>query len=288
MTEPDAPAAAADAPAVAPAGGSPPDVSGERSGHSEPGDWRDTLDPDLQRYAERFASAGDAVKTARELRRKLSTAVQLPAPDAPREQTFDILNRLGRPETADGYDVSPPEALPDWVDYADEGVQEAQRSFLDAMHAAGATQDVVDAALGWYWAQLAESETARDRMLDAEIENAQASLRREWGGDYARNAEHAGRAITAFGGDELHDALDRYGLSRHPPVIRAFARIGRSMGEDDMVTGPISETTRDQLRQRAEALVAQDDYWTSEAHQREMREIMQQLYGSGEAGPDAG
>jgi hypothetical protein len=107
------------------------------------------------------------------------------------------------------------------------------------------------------------------------------------GGDFKANLEHAGRAVAAFGGRELGDALEQYGLSNHPAVIRAFARVGRTMGEDEMISGPMIETTRDQLKQRAEDLVSEDDYWTNEAHQREMRQIMLQLYGETEIGPGA-
>lgn len=155
------------------------------------------------------------------------------------------------------------------------------------MHGSGATQEMVDAAFGWYWDRLTESEAARDRVLEDEFANAEAGFRREWGRDFERNLEHAGRAVAAFGGQELGDTLEQFGLANHPAVIRAFARVGRTMGEDIMISGPMTETTRDQLKQRAEQLVAEDDYWTNEAHQREMREIMLQLYGEREIGPGA-
>lgn len=262
-----------------------PDVT--EMGPGEGTDWRATLPPDMHSFANQFASPADAVKTALDLRQKLSTSVQVPAADADPAKRLEVFNRLGRPETVDGYDVSLPENLPDWVSLEDESVQGAQRSFLEAMHGTGATQEMVDAALGWYWNHLSESESARDRVIEDEFANAEAGLRREWGRDFEGNLEHAGRAVAAFGGQVLGDTLEQFGLSNHPAVIRAFARVGRSMGEDTMISGPMTDTTRDQLKQRAEDLVAEDDYWTNEAHQREMREIMLQLYGEKEIGPGA-
>lgn len=250
-------------------------------------DWREALSPDMRSFARQFASPADAVRTALDLRQKLSTSVQIPAADADPARRLEIFNRLGRPETPDGYEVGRPEGVPDWVSFEDEGVQDAQRSFLRAMHGAGATQDVVDAALGWYWQQFAASEAARDRAIETEFAAAETGLRREWGRDFEKNLEHASRAVAAFGGRDLGDALEQYGLSNHPAVVRAFARIGRTMGEDDMISGSISDTTRDQLRRRAEDLVAEDDYWTNETLQREMRQIMLQLYGEKEIGPGA-
>lgn len=254
---------------------------------NETADWRATLPPDMHGFANQFASPADAVKTALDLRQKLSTSVQVPGPDSDPTKRLEVFNRLGRPETVDGYQVTPPENIPDWVSLEDESVQGAQRSFLEAMHGTGATQEMVDTALGWYWNHLSESESTRDRVLDDEFANTEAGLRREWGRDFEGNLEHAGRAVAAFGGQELGDTLEQFGLSNHPAVIRAFARVGRTMGEDTMISGPMTDTTRDQLKQRAEDLVAEDDYWTSEAHQREMREIMLQLYGEKEIGPGA-
>jgi hypothetical protein len=250
-------------------------------------DWRASLPPEMHSFANQFTSPTDAVKTALELRQKLSTSIQVPDADTDLARRLDVFNRLGRPETVEGYVVQPPENLPDWVSFEDDGVQDAQRSFLEAMHGTGATQDMIDTAFGWYWDHLAESESARDRVLESEFSDAEAGLRREWGRDFEANLEHAVRAVVAFGGRELGDVLEQYGLSNHPAVVRAFARAGRTMGEDDMISGPMTGTTRDQLKERAEDLVSEDDYWTNEAHQREMRQIMLQLYGENEIGPGA-
>lgn len=259
----------------------------DRTGSGEAADWRSMLPPEMHNFANQFASPADAVKTALDLRQKLSTSVQVPGADTDPAKRLEVFNRLGRPETVDGYNVTPPENAPDWVSLEDESVQGAQRSFLEAMHGTGATQEMVDAAFGWYWNHLSDSESARDRVLEEELANAEAGLRREWGREFEGNLEHAGRAVAAFGGHELGDTLEQFGLSNHPAVIRAFARVGRTMGEDTMISGPMTDTTRDQLKQRAEDLVAEDDYWTNEAHQREMREIMLQLYGEKEIGPGA-
>lgn len=250
-------------------------------------DWRESLPADMQAFANQFASPADAVKTALDLRQKLSTSIQVPGADADPASRIAVFDRLGRPESVDDYDIAVPENLPDWVSFEDDGVQGAQRSFLEAMHGAGATQEMVDAALGWYWTHLTESEATRDHVLEDDYAAAEAGLRREWGRDFDANLEHAGRAVAAFGGRDLNEAFEQYGLSNHPAVVRAFARIGRTMGEDTMISGPMTDTTRDQLKKRAEDLVSEDDYWTNEAHQREMRQIMLQLYGENEIGPGA-
>lgn len=270
-----------------PAGGAADETAAESVGIGDPEDWRDGLAAEERRFAEQFAAPADAVRSALDYRRKLSTSIQVPDADAGPEARLEVFNRLGRPADVDGYEIAPPANLPAWVPYQDEAVQKAQRGFLEAMHGAGATQEMVDAALAWYWNNLSDTEAARDRALETEYENAESGLRREWGRDFEKNLEHASRAVAAYGGRELGEALEQFGLSSHPAVVRAFARIGRTMGEDDMISGSISDTTRDQLKQRAEDLVAEDDYWSNETLQREMRQIMLELYGDAEIGPGA-
>ena len=47
----------------------------------------------------------------------------------------------------------------------------------------------------------------------------------------------AAKARDAFGSPALKSLLDDSGLGNHPEVIRLFAKVGRAIGEDRMVTG---------------------------------------------------
>lgn len=61
---------------------------------------------------------------------------------------------------------------------------------------------------------------------------------KEFGGEkFAENAKLANRALDAFGTKELRAVLSTYGLSNNPEVIRAFYRVGKTIGEDKLVVG---------------------------------------------------
>lgn len=45
----------------------------------------------------------------------------------------------------------------------------------------------------------------------------------------------AAKAVDRFGGDELRQELDMFGLGDSPVIIRTFAKIGRELGEDRTV-----------------------------------------------------
>lgn len=48
---------------------------------------------------------------------------------------------------------------------------------------------------------------------------------------------HAQRAMEKFGSPDLKQYLNDTGLGNHPELIRTFAHIGKSMAEDNLVTG---------------------------------------------------
>ena len=42
-------------------------------------------------------------------------------------------------------------------------------------------------------------------------------------------------AVEKFGGDSLKQVLDKTGLGNHPEVVKAFAKVGRLIAEDEII-----------------------------------------------------
>lgn len=60
----------------------------------------------------------------------------------------------------------------------------------------------------------------------------------EFGGQkFMQSLRDAQRFVSIFGGDKLKIALDATGAGNHPEIFKAFARAGRILGEDRLVTG---------------------------------------------------
>lgn len=58
----------------------------------------------------------------------------------------------------------------------------------------------------------------------------------ELGGDnFNQSAELAKRVVEKFGTDSFRKALSETNLGNHPELVRIFARIGKSMGDDSFV-----------------------------------------------------
>lgn len=59
---------------------------------------------------------------------------------------------------------------------------------------------------------------------------------KEIGGDnYNKSIELASRVVKQFGTPEFSEALNRTGLGNHPELVRVFARVAKSLGEDTLV-----------------------------------------------------
>jgi len=202
-----------------------------------PGDaanWRDDIaDGDVRRYAERFASPADAVRPALDLRRQISTPLQMPGEGASEAELAAFRRRLGVPDAPEGYDAALPGALA-----GDAGARAGLDAFLGAMHKAGATPGAVRAAIDSY----AALHAAQEQALGRARETAEADLRRRWGGDYERNREFARRAVRRFAGEEADTLFATPlpgggALGDHPGLVALFAAIGRATAEDALHGG---------------------------------------------------
>lgn len=67
----------------------------------------------------------------------------------------------------------------------------------------------------------------------------------ELGGDgHARMVGYARAALKRFGSVELNDVLDHLGVGQHPEILRFFARVGRALAEDEVISSPLTTQTK--------------------------------------------
>lgn len=255
------------------------------SGAATP-DWRGAIaDPGLRRVAEKFTSPAEVVKSYAALQSRLGRSVVKPGPDAGPEELAAYRRQLGVPESAEGYEVTLPDGLPAPL-RDDPGGQALQQDFLKAMHAAGASNDVVQQALDWYYGNVTQSLAQQEKAAAERRAEAEASLRHEWGGDHERNLTFARRAVQSFGDAAFTDFLESQEaegvkLGDHPAFVRAFAAIGRAMGEDLPLSG--AGESGGSLQARIDALHALQDSdpqrYASRAVQSELQSLYGRLYG---------
>lgn len=252
-------------------------------------DWRAGIqDEKLSKFAERFTTPQDALKTAFEFRQKLSNAVTLPGKNAGEDELKEFYSKLGVPESPDGYEMAPSE-LPEGLD-AEEISAELQE-LAQVLHKSGATPAVARAvAETRLQARIAEQE--RTQRAISEARDAQeAALKKEWGADYEPNVKYAARAAKQFGdetfGEFINQTVDGVRIGDHPAFLKAFATIGRKMGEGglhaimDTADKQSMEQQMDDLTRQAHDANSRGDRSKADQLFRQRDELAKQYYGDG-------
>lgn len=193
-----------------------------------------------------FKDVEAIVKTAREQDKLLGNAIRVPGKDAKPEEIEAYLNKLGRPEKADGYDFSVPKDLPEHLPYDAERAtgfkQLAHGLGLTAKQAAGIHDWAVKNAVDDYSSY--SSKTAEERAEAAKAETAK--LEKLWGplnGDQMKtNLAFADKALKDVGGEDVLKEFQRVGLIGtegnvilSAPIAAMLAKFGQAVFKEDQV-----------------------------------------------------
>lgn len=154
----------------------------------------------------------------------------VPSDENDTEAWNDVLSKLGRPESADGYEL--PKPAEDSPAQLPEGMD---RKFAEKAHELGLTNKQARDLFGWYVTDVAESEVnAQGDRLEQERQQAETVLRKEFGNAFNDRITDAQRALREYGDEngELAKMFSQTGLGNDPNVIRFLASIGEGLRED--------------------------------------------------------
>jgi hypothetical protein len=136
-----------------------------------------------------------------------------------------------RPAAVTDYKANVPAEFADKINADEMAATPGWKSLVASLHAAGASQAVVDAATAEFIKTGISIREAQPIIQAAECE---ATLKAIDGwkdpAQYKANMQHAAKAIRAYGGDQADALIDRYGSD--PALVQLFARIGPELPED--------------------------------------------------------
>lgn len=252
--------------------------------------WRDGIEDDYRKVAERFSSPHEAVRSYAALEKRASNALFKPGKDASDEDKakFQAALRaeLGVPAELKDYKVDLPKTF-------DENDGKRVAELVALAHGKNVPPAFMTELLSWY-EQNRQADTQRMLAdLNERRGESQVKLKREWGPNYDAEVAVAVKAQEDVAGDtgagnllrmtgkELAAALGDTALGDHPDMIKAWNRVGRMSGESRVVTttqyGKDIRTRIDEMRQDPRfkrgdrAYVAQVD------------DLYRKLYGDGAA-----
>jgi hypothetical protein len=254
--------------------------------------WRSSIeDADLHKVAERYNSPSDMAKAVSDFRKQVSAAIRLPGKDANAEEMADFRKKLGVPDDSTGYKFARPEVV-DEESFKSEDFQARLAEYAEKFHSKHLSSEQANGVMEMFLeTELANREAviAADAAYAAE---SMAALKKEWPGDeYERNTIAASRAAEAFLGEDYSSAKqieskDGRLILDNPAFVKAFAKIGREMGEDrlgptlsETDKGTIQDQIRDASAKKFESLSRGDKKGAADWDQKE-RTLIEKLSGS--------
>lgn len=139
-----------------------------------------------------------------------------------------VYAKLGRPESADGYELTVPEG--------DDGA--FLKTTSEWMHKAGLNKQQAHAlATEWntFQAQQVEQQQAA---IQQQLETDIAAVKQEWGAEFDAKKAVMSQAVNTFAPPEFIEMLDKSGLINSPVIAKMFLKIGEAIGEDKSVSVP--------------------------------------------------
>ncbi|MDF7631453.1 hypothetical protein PUG46_19565 [Erwiniaceae bacterium L1_55_4] len=144
----------------------------------------------------------------------------------------NVWNKLGRPETAEGYELPVPEG--------DNG--EFAGAASGKMHELGLSKSQAQGIAEWYNTKQSQMLEQFNQQREQQATENIAAIRKEWGNNFDANVAVANKAISAYLAPEAIQALRDSGLGSNPHFVKAFHKIGQSLSEAKVINGEPSQS----------------------------------------------
>tara|TARA_R100001443_G_scaffold110762_2_gene122918 strand:- start:2 stop:889 length:888 start_codon:yes stop_codon:yes gene_type:complete len=199
--------------------------------------WTEGIeDEKVRNLAGRYTTPAAMANALYEANRELSQRVKMPGEDASDEDRAKFNKQMGVPESVDDYEIAPPEGI-DAEAFASEEYQAPIKSIIADMHAAGASQGVVNAMLSKYFELEMAGAAERNRVDTEHMQKAEADLRKEWGASYDENVAFANDYLSRSPDLIKLELRDGSLLGSHPAFVRQMAEVGRMTNEGQLKFG---------------------------------------------------
>jgi hypothetical protein len=184
----------------------------------------------------KFKDVGVLAQSYRALQKDYSGRVPIPDGKDP-VKVREFYTKLGVPEKADGYKFTAPTYPAEYPADAPRLGAEDIAQFNNVAHSLNLTPSQAQGLLNW----AAEQGVASHQQIavtEAEaVQACETTLKQEWGATYQLNQSLAKRTFKTFGDTDLDAAIRESGIGNDPRFVRAFARIGKALGEEGLLIG---------------------------------------------------
>lgn len=153
--------------------------------------------------------------------------VAIPGADATPEEKSAFYSALGRPESAEKYEITKPEGIPEGLNFDDAALGEFKKFAFEH----GLNNEQANKAVEFQAQMVAKEYQASEAAAEAEMVQTEAKLKTEFGAEYGATIAQCNKAIQTFGVGEV---LKNAGLLNNYEVIKMFSKIGGSLSESKL------------------------------------------------------
>jgi len=160
----------------------------------------------------------------------------------------EFYEKLGVPETAEGYQLQKPDGFPEDMEFNQEQVN----WFQNISKKYNLTKEQAQGVQNEYFNMMATANQSAQSEMNEVIKQQREELSKEWGEEgstsWNANLEQAQKAIKAFSdisGRNVAEDIKSIGLDNNPTLFRLLSQIGANVGEKELAgvgTGNLSMT----------------------------------------------
>jgi hypothetical protein len=222
-----------------PPGDSPPGDPGKAEGDETPVSWQEQFlagdefkelreNPTLKTIKDIPTLAKSMVET----KAKVGKKGEIPGKDAPPEEVEAFYQLLGKPKTAEEYQIERPE-MPEGLPY----MEELEKDFLSTAFRANLSGSQTADIYNWFIDYQIDLHNHNENIKVTAHNQSVEAFKKELGDNYEAELKAAELAAYRFGGQELRDYLDSSRLGSHPAMVKAWMAVAKSIGEGEFVAG---------------------------------------------------
>ena len=175
-----------------------------------------------------FKTAGDLAKSYVATKEKIGSMISIPTEDADEDTRSKFYNRIGRPETTDGYEFEPKAV--EGIDGVTAVNKENVKSFKEIAHKLGLTAPQAKGMMDHIQAGFTEQLQEAARGMAEAADGASKELRKDWGVNYDKNLGQVDAALSQFF-TESDAKMIKQASAQNPSLMKSLSNIGSSISE---------------------------------------------------------
>jgi len=240
---------------------------GQGGGASLP-EWAKGLPAELQSHPSvtKFKDPSEVFKSYIEVEKHIGKdKIVMPGPNAGPEEWAQVWDKLGRPKSPDEYAVQQMiqnVQLPEGFELDVAGFQE----FAKVAHGLGINSNQMKGIIEFYAGTQGKAFQDLRAGQEKEVNDAETSLRKEWGLSYEQNRGIALKTLNVMYGKDAQRMADKYG--HDPEFVKGLHAIGTKLSEDVLGEGGARSYTMTPEQAQGEIKKIQSDLnhpvWNSE------------------------